>query len=170
MLVLKWKITCMSDWSSTSSMFELMVNGWWLDWYWCVSIHRHPTSCCSAAELMSVLFFHTMRYKAKDPRNPSNDRFILSKVGCRSVFGYELPFSFLKVLNVFHPSCYCFQGHAAPILYAAWAEAGFIKESELLNLRKIDSDLEGHPTPVSKTTLITANTLAFKRLGSVRLF
>uniref|UniRef100_A0A672M5X1 transketolase n=1 Tax=Sinocyclocheilus grahami TaxID=75366 RepID=A0A672M5X1_SINGR len=77
----------------------------------------HPTSCCSAAELMSVLFFHTMRYKADDPRNPSNDRFILSK------------------------------GHAAPILYAAWAEAGFIKESELLNLRKIDSDLEGHPTP-----------------------
>uniref|UniRef100_A0AAY4D338 transketolase n=1 Tax=Denticeps clupeoides TaxID=299321 RepID=A0AAY4D338_9TELE len=34
-----------------------------------------------------------------------------------------------------------------PILYAAWAEAGFIKESDLLNLRKIDSDLEGHPTP-----------------------
>ncbi len=34
-LVLKWKITCMSDWSLTSSMFELMVNSWWLDWYWC---------------------------------------------------------------------------------------------------------------------------------------
>ncbi|XP_035760069.1 transketolase-like protein 2, partial [Neolamprologus brichardi] len=41
---------------------------------------------------------------------------------------------------------YC-QGHAAPVLYAAWAEAGFVKESELVNLRKIDSDLEGHPTP-----------------------
>ncbi|XP_051962017.1 transketolase-like [Xyrauchen texanus] len=83
----------------------------------CASNSGHPTSCCSAAELMSVLFFHTMRYKADDPRNRYNDRFILSK------------------------------GHAAPILYAAWAEAGFIKESELLNLRKIDSDLEGHPTP-----------------------
>ncbi|XP_059383656.1 transketolase-like protein 2 [Carassius carassius] len=83
----------------------------------CASESGHPTSCCSAAELMSVLFFHTMRYKAKDPRNPSNDRFILSK------------------------------GHAAPILYAAWAEAGYIKESELLKLRKIESDLEGHPTP-----------------------
>ncbi|KTG45206.1 hypothetical protein cypCar_00003502 [Cyprinus carpio] len=58
----------------------------------------HPTSCCSAAELMSVLFFHTMRYKAQDPRNPSNDRFILSKAGCHSMFGYELPFSFLKKL------------------------------------------------------------------------
>jgi len=42
-----------------------------------------------------------------------------------------------------------FQGHAAPILYAAWAEAGLFPVSELDNLRKIDSDLEGHPTPVS---------------------
>lgn len=41
------------------------------------------------------------------------------------------------------------QGHAAPVLYAAWAEVGYVKESDLLNLRKIDSDLEGHPTPVS---------------------
>ncbi|KAM8930259.1 transketolase [Pelodytes ibericus] len=77
----------------------------------------HPTSCCSAAEIMSVLFFHTMKYKPQDPKNPSNDRFVMSK------------------------------GHAAPILYAAWAEAGFLPESELLNLRKIDSILEGHPVP-----------------------
>ncbi|MEQ2191947.1 hypothetical protein XENOCAPTIV_004776 [Xenoophorus captivus] len=83
----------------------------------CASNSGHPTSCCSAAELMSVLFFHTMRYKADDPRNQCNDRFVLSK------------------------------GHAAPILYAAWAEAGFVKESDLLNLRKLDCDLEGHPTP-----------------------
>ncbi|XP_061668479.1 transketolase-like protein 2 [Syngnathoides biaculeatus] len=83
----------------------------------CASNSGHPTSCCSAAEVMSVLFFHAMRYKADDPRNACNDRFVLSK------------------------------GHAAPILYAAWAEAGFLKESELLNLRKIESDLEGHPTP-----------------------
>ncbi|XP_068160483.1 transketolase-like protein 2 [Antennarius striatus] len=81
------------------------------------SFSGHPTSCCSAAELMSVLFFHTMRYKTKEPRNACNDRFVLSK------------------------------GHAAPILYAAWAEAGFIPESDLLNLRKLDCDLEGHPTP-----------------------
>nr|XP_042702435.1 LOW QUALITY PROTEIN: transketolase-like protein 1 [Chrysemys picta bellii] len=44
-------------------------------------------------------------------------------------------------------TCCGLGGHAAPLLYAAWAEAGFLKESELLNLRKIDSDLEGHPTP-----------------------
>jgi len=69
------------------------------------------------AEITSVLFFHTMRYKVSEPRDPSSDRFILSK------------------------------GHAAPILYAAWAEAGLFPTSDLLNLRKIDSDLEGHPTP-----------------------
>ncbi|XP_064415408.1 transketolase-like protein 2 isoform X2 [Latimeria chalumnae] len=83
----------------------------------CASNSGHPTSCCSAAEIMAVLFFNTMKYKPQDPRNVNNDRFVLSK------------------------------GHAAPILYAAWAEAGYIKEADLLNLRKIDSDLEGHPTP-----------------------
>uniref|UniRef100_A0A671YH41 Transketolase n=1 Tax=Sparus aurata TaxID=8175 RepID=A0A671YH41_SPAAU len=39
----------------------------------------HPTSCCSVAEIMSVLFFHTMKYRYDDPRNFNNDRFILSK-------------------------------------------------------------------------------------------
>lgn len=77
----------------------------------------HPTSCASMAEIMSVLFFHTMRYKVSAPKDASNDRFVLSK------------------------------GHAAPILYAAWAEAGLFPTSDLMNLRKIDSDLEGHPTP-----------------------
>lgn len=77
----------------------------------------HPTSCSSMAEIMAVLFFHVMRYDLKNPRDPAHDRFILSK------------------------------GHAAPILYAAWAEAGLFPVSDLLNLRKIDSDLEGHPTP-----------------------
>ncbi|XP_074134027.1 transketolase-like protein 1 [Sminthopsis crassicaudata] len=83
----------------------------------CASNSGHPTSCCSAAEIMSVLFFYTMKYKPTEPGNPSNDRFILSK------------------------------GHAAPILYAAWAEAGDVNHADLLNLRKIDCDLEGHPTP-----------------------
>lgn len=77
----------------------------------------HPTSCASIAEIMSVLFFETMHYTLDDPRNGANDRFVLSK------------------------------GHAAPILYAAWAEAGLFPVEDLLNLRKIDSLLEGHPTP-----------------------
>ncbi|KAM5290465.1 transketolase-like protein 1 isoform 1-T1 [Glossophaga mutica] len=45
----------------------------------CTSSSGHPTSCSSAAEIMSVLLFHVMRYKEEDPENPNNDRFILSK-------------------------------------------------------------------------------------------
>lgn len=77
----------------------------------------HPTTCCSAADIMAALFFAEMRYDPANPQHPYADRFVLSK------------------------------GHAAPILYAAWAEAGYIPHDELLNLRKITSDLEGHPTP-----------------------
>jgi transketolase len=77
----------------------------------------HPTSCCSMADIMAALFFAEMRFDPKEPQNPDSDRFVLSK------------------------------GHAAPILYAAWAEAGAFDRSELLKLRRIDSDLEGHPTP-----------------------
>lgn len=77
----------------------------------------HPTSCCSAAEIMSTLFFYAMKYKPEKPKDSNNDRFVLSK------------------------------GHAAPVLYAAWAEVGLLAAKDLLNLRKLDSDLEGHPTP-----------------------
>ncbi|XP_003462193.1 transketolase-like protein 1 [Cavia porcellus] len=45
----------------------------------CTASSGHPTSCSSAAEIMSVLFFYTMRYKQSDLENPDNDRFILSK-------------------------------------------------------------------------------------------
>lgn len=45
-------------------------------------------------------------------------------------------------------SLFLTQGHAAPVLYAVWAETGYLKENELLNLRKVDSILEGHPVPV----------------------
>src|SRR3954466_14143457 len=77
----------------------------------------HPTSCFSMADITSALFFAEMRFDPKNPHNPDADRFILSK------------------------------GHAAPILYSAWAEAGAFDRRELLKLRRMDSDLEGHPTP-----------------------
>src|SRR6516165_7568200 len=77
----------------------------------------HPTSCMSMADVTSALFFAEMSFDPRNPYNPDADRFILSK------------------------------GHAAPILYAAWAEAGAFDRSELLKLRQIGSDLEGHPTP-----------------------
>jgi len=77
----------------------------------------HPSSCCSAADIVATLFFSVMRYDPKNPKHPNNDRFILSK------------------------------GHAAPLLYAAWAEAGLFDKKDLLKLRTLASDLEGHPTP-----------------------
>jgi transketolase len=77
----------------------------------------HPTSCMSMADICAALFFAEMRYDPKDPKNSESDRFVLSK------------------------------GHAAPILYAAWAEAGAFDRAELLKLRQLGSDLEGHPTP-----------------------
>lgn len=77
----------------------------------------HPTSCLSAADLVSAVFFHAMRFDPQDPKNPRNDRFVLSK------------------------------GHAAPILYAALAEAGALPVEKLDTLRKLTSELEGHPTP-----------------------
>ena len=53
----------------------------------------HPTTCLSAADLLAVLFFDELRFDPMDPQHPEADRFVLSK------------------------------GHAAPILYAAWAAA-----------------------------------------------
>src|SRR5438093_12949966 len=77
----------------------------------------HPTSCCSAAEIVAALFFAEMLFDPAAPHLPDSDRFVLSK------------------------------GHAAPILYSAWAEAGAFPRAQLLQLRTLHSDLEGHPTP-----------------------
>jgi transketolase len=77
----------------------------------------HPTSCLSCAELMAGIFFHAMKMDPQNPDAPTNDRFVMSK------------------------------GHAAPILYAALAEAGVFPVGRLLTLRQFSSELEGHPTP-----------------------
>ena len=77
----------------------------------------HPSSSCSAADLVAALFFGHMRFDPGNPKNPNNDRFLLSK------------------------------GHAAPVLYAAWTELGVLPEEELMRLRQLESDVEGHPTP-----------------------
>lgn len=50
------------------------------------------------------------------------------------------------------------KGHAAPILWAALKEAGGIKE-DLLSLRKFDSPLEGHPTPISPWIRVATGSL-----------
>src|SRR5579862_9715451 len=77
----------------------------------------HPTSCLSAAEMMAGIFFYAMKIDPKNPNSNDSDRFVMSK------------------------------GHAAPILYAALAEAGVFPESRVMTLREFSSEIEGHPTP-----------------------
>jgi transketolase len=76
----------------------------------------HPTSSLSAVEIATALYFGgILRHDPKNPHWPGRDRFILSK------------------------------GHAAPLLYAVLAEAGYFPMDQLATLRKLDSPLEGHP-------------------------
>lgn len=76
----------------------------------------HPGGSLSAADIVAALYFGgVMHYDETDPQAPDRDRFILSK------------------------------GHAAPVLYAALAEVGYIPQEELLTLRKLHSRLQGHP-------------------------
>jgi transketolase len=76
----------------------------------------HPTSSLSGVEIAVALYFGgVLRYDPKNPHWPGRDRFILSK------------------------------GHAAPLLYAVLAEAGYFSKDMLPTLRKLGSPLEGHP-------------------------
>lgn len=75
----------------------------------------HPGGSLSAADIVSALYFDTMKLDPEKPDWPERDRFVLSK------------------------------GHAAPVLYAALAEKGFFPKEELMTLRKLGSRLQGHP-------------------------
>jgi len=74
----------------------------------------HPGGSLSAADIITALYFKVLRHDPENPQWSDRDRFILSK------------------------------GHAAPILYAALAEAGYFPVAELATLRKLDSRLQGH--------------------------
>ncbi len=76
----------------------------------------HPSSSFSAVEIAVALFFGgILRYRSHEPHWPARDRFIMSK------------------------------GHAAPLLYAVLAHAGYFDREELWRLRQIDSPVQGHP-------------------------
>lgn len=76
----------------------------------------HPTSCLSAAEICTALFFEIMQFDPDNYHDVNSDRFILSK------------------------------GHAAPLLYAVWHELGKVSYEQLITYRSFSSPLEGHPT------------------------
>lgn len=75
----------------------------------------HPGGSLSAADIVATLYWGVMRHDPADPAWPGRDRFVLSK------------------------------GHAAPVLYAALAEAGYFGRDHLKTLRKLGSILQGHP-------------------------
>lgn len=80
----------------------------------CAAASGHPGGSLSAADIITVLYFHTLRHDPKDPAWPDRDRFVMSK------------------------------GHAAPVLYAALAESGYFPVAYLKTLRQIGSSLQGH--------------------------
>jgi transketolase len=76
----------------------------------------HLSSSYSAVEVLTALYFGgVLRYRIKEPDWPERDRFIMSK------------------------------GHAAPLLYAVLARAGYFEREKLWTLRQIGSPVEGHP-------------------------
>ena len=77
----------------------------------------HPGGSLSAVEILVELYFHRMHIDPKNPALPDRDRFILSK------------------------------GHAAPVLYAVMAEAGYEQTplDKLNTLRQLGSVYQGHP-------------------------
>ncbi|RJQ56084.1 MAG: transketolase [Nitrospiraceae bacterium] len=75
----------------------------------------HTGGSLSAVDVAVAIYFSRMNFNPDDPYWKDRDRFILSK------------------------------GHAAPLLYAIMAEAGYFPIDVLNNLRKIESPLQGHP-------------------------
>jgi len=76
----------------------------------------HPGGSLSAVEVLTALYFGgVLRHDPRNPQWPDRDRFLLSK------------------------------GHGCPVLYATYAEAGYIDRALLMTLRKLGSPLQGHP-------------------------
>ena len=75
----------------------------------------HTGGSLSAADILTLLFFHEMKVDPKDPKKADRDRLVLSK------------------------------GHAAPALYAVLAEKGYFPKEELDTLRQAGHMLQGHP-------------------------
>ena len=75
----------------------------------------HPSPCFSAAEIISAFYFHILNIDPHNPEWEDRDRFILSK------------------------------GHACPALYSALARRGYFAAEELMTLRYLDTNLQGHP-------------------------
>lgn len=87
----------------------------------------HPSSALSLAHIVVELLYREMDYSPANPWDPRSDRLVLS------------------------------EGHAVPIVYAAYADLGGVVGTpdaprrltvdDLMALRRLDSVLDGHPNP-----------------------
>lgn len=75
----------------------------------------HPGGSLSCIDILTYLYQKELKLTKENVKTNERDKLVLSK------------------------------GHAAPALYAALAQAGILDKSELMNLRKINSSLQGHP-------------------------
>ena len=75
----------------------------------------HPGGSLSAMDILTVLYFNTMKVDPKDPKNPDRDRFVLSK------------------------------GHCTPALYSILALKGFFPVEDIKLFRSIHAHYSGHP-------------------------
>ncbi|MBP1918936.1 transketolase [Youngiibacter multivorans] len=92
-----------------------------------VGFAGHIGGSFSSADMVAALYFHKLRHDPEDKKMTDRDRFLLSK------------------------------GHVAILQYSALAEAGYFPIEDLVNTKRIDSYLQGHPD-VLKTPGIEAGT------------
>ncbi len=83
------------------------------------AIHKsgsgHPGGSLSAADIVTALYFKEMNIDPKNPKMEGRDKFVLSK------------------------------GHGGPVQYAALAERGYFPVEDMMTLRKLGSNFQGHP-------------------------
>ncbi len=75
----------------------------------------HTGGSLSAADVATAIYFSKMKFDPANPKWEDRDRFIMSK------------------------------GHAAPLIYAIMAAAGYFPKEDIDTLRKVESPLQGHP-------------------------
>lgn len=78
----------------------------------------HPAGALGLADIMTVLYFHSLRISPERPDWDERDMLVMSN------------------------------GHCAPVLYSVLAERGFFLKSELMSFRQFGSRLQGHPERV----------------------
>lgn len=75
----------------------------------------HCAGPLGIADVLVALYFEVLNHNPKEPGWPKRDIFLMSN------------------------------GHCAPALYATLAQSGYLQKDSLKTLRKLGSDLQGHP-------------------------